>query len=258
MAVPILDSEKVALTVTCLRQRITERFPESGLLTICEQMERISTKTRQRSDEISSPIWWIRVTAWLLIGVVGIVGVVLPSWVASGFTNEELTLRALMELGDPVMNEIVLLGALIFFLFSMETRVKRHRALKAIHELRSIAHVIDMHQLTKDPERVVSSGYKSTSLSPKTTLDQFQLRRYLDYCSEMLSLTGKMAALYVQNFDDGIALSAVNEVESLTTGLSSKIWQKIMILYGMSNHVDQKETASAASNDQDGQPSPNS
>ena len=31
------------------------------------------------------------------------------------------------------------------------------RALKAIHELRSIAHIIDMHQLTKDPERITGA-----------------------------------------------------------------------------------------------------
>ena len=233
MAVPILDGQKVAQTVTCLRKRIGDRFPDTGLLKICEQLERISAKTRQRSDEISSPIWWIRVVGWLLIAMVGIIGVVLPSLVASGFKKEELNLRALVELGDPVLNEIVLVGALIFFLFSLETRVKRHRALKAIHELRSIAHVIDMHQLTKDPERVLSANYESTSVSPVTKLDRFQLRRYLDYCTEMLSLTGKMAALYVQNFDDGVALAAVNEVESLTTGLSNNIWKNIMILYNM-------------------------
>jgi len=40
-------------------------------------------------------------------------------------------------------------------------------------------------------------------------------------------------ALYVQKFDDGVALSAVNEIEDLTTGLSRKIWQKIMILNAM-------------------------
>jgi hypothetical protein len=56
------------------------------------------------------------------------------------------------------------------------------------------------------------------------------LGRYLDYCSEMLSLVGKLAALYVQKFDDPVALAAVNEVEDLTTGLSRKIWQKIMII----------------------------
>ncbi len=51
----------------------------------------------------------------------------------------------------------------------------------------------------------------------------------------MLSLTGKLAALYVQNFDDSVALASVNEVESLTTGLSPKIRQKIMILHSHSS-----------------------
>jgi hypothetical protein len=34
----------------------------------------------------------------------------------------------------------------------------------------------------------------------------------------------------VQRFDDPVTLSAVNDVENLTAGLSRKIWQKIMIL----------------------------
>jgi hypothetical protein len=60
----------------------------------------------------------------------------------------------------------------------------------------------------------------------------YEIMRYLDYCSEMLSLTGKVAALYAQNFRDGVVLSSViNEIENLTTGLSRKIWQKIMILH---------------------------
>jgi len=46
----------------------------------------------------------------------------------------------------------------------------------------------------------------------------------------MLSLIGKLGALYVQKFNDPVALAAVNDVEQLTTGLSRKIWQKIMIL----------------------------
>ena len=40
----------------------------------------------------------------------------------------------------------------------------------------------------------------------------------------------KVAALYVQGFPDAQAVSAVDDVEDLTTGLSRKIWQKIMIL----------------------------
>jgi len=86
-----------------------------------------------------------------------------------------------------------------------------------------------MHQLTKDPEHLLAHR-TTTASSPKQNLSPFELGRYLDYCSEMLSLIGKLAALYVQKFDDPVALAAVNEVEALTTGLSRKIWQKIMII----------------------------
>jgi hypothetical protein len=56
------------------------------------------------------------------------------------------------------------------------------------------------------------------------------LQRYLDYCSEILSLIGKVAALYAQSLPDDVIVSTVNDIESLTDGLSRKIWQKIMIL----------------------------
>jgi len=55
------------------------------------------------------------------------------------------------------------------------------------------------------------------------------LIRYLDYCSDELALISKIAALYVQKFNDPVSMSAVNDVEDLTSGLSRKIWQKIMI-----------------------------
>ena len=40
----------------------------------------------------------------------------------------------------------------------------------------------------------------------------------------------KVSALYAERFDDPVVLQAVEEVEALTTGLSRKIWQKIVIL----------------------------
>jgi hypothetical protein len=124
---------------------------------------------------------------------------------------------------------VVFLGAAIAFLVTLENRVKRGRALSAINELRALAHIIDMHQLTKDPEWVLGRG-EPTGVLPPRQMSRFELSRYLDYCSEMLSLTSKVAALYIQDFDDEVALAAVNEVEDLTTGLSQKIWQKLMIL----------------------------
>ena len=139
------------------------------------------------------------------------------------------------ELGvvEAAINVIVLGGAAAFFLLSLETRYKRRHALQAIHELRAVAHIIDMHQLTKDPERIVEQTSAET-LKPLAgddrLLTRFELGRYLDYCSELLSLNGKIAALYVQHFEDAVVITAVNEVEVLCTGLSRKIWQKIMIL----------------------------
>jgi hypothetical protein len=46
----------------------------------------------------------------------------------------------------------------------------------------------------------------------------------------MLSLVGKLAALYAQSTSDSVVLQSVNDIETLTNGISRKIWQKIMIL----------------------------
>ena len=58
----------------------------------------------------------------------------------------------------------------------------------------------------------------------------FELTRYLDYCSEMLSLTAKLAALYAQSSSDAVVIDAVSDLTTLTTNLSSKIWQKITLV----------------------------
>jgi hypothetical protein len=130
---------------------------------------------------------------------------------------------------EAAMNIVVLLGASLFFLTSLELRMKRHRALRDLHVFRSLAHVVDMHQLTKDPSSVGEQG-PATASSPRHNMSKFELTRYLDYCSEMLSLINKLAAIYAQNLPDAIVIDAVNDIEELTTSLSSKIWQKITIL----------------------------
>jgi hypothetical protein len=134
-------------------------------------------------------------------------------------------------LTEAFLNTLVLAGACLFFLFTLETRIKRSRTLKALHELRSIAHVIDMHQLTKDPVISYSVGAQPTPSSPKRQLNAFELRRYLDYCAEMLSIVGKTAALYSQQMPDEEIVSAANDVEILCASMSHKIWQKIMIIH---------------------------
>jgi hypothetical protein len=76
----------------------------------------------------------------------------------------------------------------------------------------------------------------------------FELNRYLDYCSEMLSLTGKIAATYIQHFEDADAVNAVSEVEQLTSNLSGKIWQKIMATHDIAQWNDEQAAATPVVN----------
>ena len=138
---------------------------------------------------------------------------------------------------DSAVNELVLIGAASYFLLGWETRRKRRRAIRALHALRSLAHIIDMHQLTKDPGTPADVPRKARLHRRSARFTAFELARYLDYCSEMLSLISKVAALYVQNFDDPVTLAAVNDVEQLTGSLSQKLWLKIDILERVTPHT---------------------
>ena len=130
---------------------------------------------------------------------------------------------------EALVNGLIFAGAAAYFLLGLEARRKRKRVLSALHTLRSLAHIVDMHQLTKDPEAVAAPG-RPTASSPERSLTPFQLNRYLDYASEMLAIMGKVAALYVQDFDDSVALNAASDVQDLTVNLSRSIWQKIVVL----------------------------
>jgi hypothetical protein len=227
MAYQHLQSDRIVETVQLLHRRIAERFPHAGLASVCEKLLEIARKAQQRSDEIARPIVWVR----LLSGIVILSVLLTFAWTFSQAKppDEPLTVDEIVTVLEAGINDVVLIGATIFFFVTLETRIKRGRALKAIHELRSMAHIVDMHQLTKDPERILRHG-PDTKSSPKRTMTQFELSRYLDYCSEMMSLIGKVAALYVQEFADEVAVAAVNDIENLTTGMARKIWQKLMVL----------------------------
>jgi hypothetical protein len=176
---------------------------------------------------IAAPNIALRAAVYFLIsaGVVGLL--VIAFGIKFQIGNAELL--SVLQAVEAAANIVVLLGAALFFLISLETRLKRNRSLRDLHVFRSIAHVFDMHQLTKDPSSVLASDH-ATASSPPRTMTPFELTRYLDYCSEMLSLTSKLAAVYAQNLPDPVVIDAVYDIESLTTNLSQKIWQKITIV----------------------------
>ncbi len=87
-------------------------------------------------------------------------------------------------------------------------------------------------QLTKDPDGIIKGAVR-TQNSPKREMTAYELGRYLDYCTEMHAMISKMGYLYIADFQDPVATKSANDLEMLTTGLSRKVWQKIMILKSM-------------------------
>ena len=220
-----LDVTKTIETIDQLRLRIGDRFPDSGLFKVCGELREIATHSNQTIRFVSRPIYWLRIGFGFLI-LAGLITLVY-SFTLIDPEMGKIEFVDLVQAAESSVNDLIFIGAAIYFLFRTETIMKRKRALKDLHELRTIAHVIDMHQLTKDPKSLNANG---TQHSPKREMNNYELSRYLDYCSEMLSLTSKVSALYANDYNDEVVLNTINEIEDLTTSLSGKVWQKIMII----------------------------
>lgn len=232
-----LDAPKIIATLERLERRIEERFPESSLCRVAHEISVTARTLSQTALSLGNPHWPQRIAAAVLIVTLVVASLTaLGALVARVAREQGGTFGNITDLAQGVeatVNDAIFLGIAIYFLISWERRAKRKVALRALHQLRSLAHVVDMHQLTKDPDRLMHPQ-ADTASSPERTMTAEQLGRYLDYCSEMLSLMGKVAALFPQRFDDSIVLEAASDIENLTIGLSRKVWQKITLLQSSS------------------------
>jgi hypothetical protein len=213
-----LNPDRIIETLKRLNGRIDKRFPDSGLSRVCGELAATAEHTARRAAAIAAHNWPLRITVSIII-----VGGVYALFSALRFLHLEdiQTNIGLLQTLEAAVNLLILFGGATWFLIGLDDRLKRQRALDQLHTLRSIAHVVDMHQLTKDPHSVASG---------EGTLSADDLRRYLDYCAEMLALIAKLAALYAERMRDPVVIDAVTEIENLTTGLSRKIWQKISLI----------------------------
>lgn len=225
-----LNAEKIEQTIETLQKRIEERFPGRGLSKLCGELLTIAREDRQKMSWRQRPNLWLRSG----VGVTFAAAVIALVWSIMSLSAQRIEVEveafSIIQGIEAVLNVVALAGAAIWFLLNLESNMRRDQVLADLHELRSIAHVVDMHQLTKDPT-VLASTYTGTASSDHTPkMSSFELVRYLDYCAEMLALTGKLAALYMQDVRDPVIIETVSEIEDLTGNLSRKIWQKIMIL----------------------------
>ena len=227
-----LDSDAVATTLERLHERIVARFPQRNLRMVAEQVGLVITRVKSESSERRKQQRMVRTGC-----IVGVAIVVTLAVVAIALSIRDALHTASgtpafewLPVVESGINDLAFAAIAIFFLISLPARQRRRQTLATLHRLRSLAHVIDMHQLTKDPERIRSAPPPTdASIVPDLTPDQ--LGRYLDYCSELLSLVSKTAALCSQDSADPLVLETVSEIESLTLGMSRKIWQKISLLH---------------------------
>lgn len=212
-----LEPDKLEATIRKVAARIGERFPGSGLASQADALVKIADEACTRGERIRAPRWGLRAISGASLALLAAALIFViheakpPTWPV-----------AAVELAqgiDAALSTLILVGAAIAFVATLELRLKRKQALDALHELRVLAHVIDMHQLGKDPVQ----GPDQAELA-------FALNAYLNECSDLLALIGKVAAFYVQGFHDPVVLRTVNEIEDLTNGLSRKIWQKLTLL----------------------------
>jgi hypothetical protein len=235
MAYRSIETRAIIKTIETLNKRIGERFPGRGLNGVGAELLAAAQDAQARTTHLQQPWLWVRASsAALVAGGTLVLGLLVtrvqwPNLSQLVGPGHETGVFDVFSGVEAAANVVLLFGAGVFFVLRHEERAKRRQALAALHELRSLAHVIDMHQLTKDPTVMLTPGQRTPS-APKDVMTAFELVRYLDYCAEMLSLTGKIAALYAERVQDSVVIEAVNDIEALTTNFARKIWQKISLV----------------------------
>ncbi|MBE1548530.1 hypothetical protein GGC64_002554 [Mycobacterium sp. OAS707] len=225
-----LAADHVAATVGHLERRIQARFGERGLTKAARDLGHLVVSVQRQAEESHDRL---RRTTLVARGVsITIVAVTLAALV---YSLRSVVIDGLARTADwvplveSIINDLVFAAIAVVFLWAFPERLERRTMLRLLHRMRSLAHVIDMHQLSKDPEQL-SPTYTPTEQSIVHGLDADQLYHYLGYCSEMLSLTAKTAALCGEYSTDSVVLETISYIETLTTELSDKIWQKISLL----------------------------
>jgi hypothetical protein len=61
-----LDPQKIVDTIERLNQRVSERFPEAGLASVCSRLHDISENMKKRAEWIGRPVYWLRGITWLI------------------------------------------------------------------------------------------------------------------------------------------------------------------------------------------------
>ena len=225
-----LEPVPVIETARRLCDRIGARFPDRGIQRVAEELASLTEQVADTSAGSRRRSRLVRTGSRAMIGVV-----VLVALVAFGFAVEAAFTEApdngldWLPLIESAVNDLVFVAIAVVVLHSVPERVQRSDLLAKLHRLRSLAHIIDMHQLTKEPE-ILRDAFVNGTDGADVDLTPEQIEYYLEYCTELLSLVAKAAALCAEESQDDVVLNTVSTIETLTMGMSRRVWQKITVL----------------------------
>jgi len=122
----VLDADKILETLERLGRRVRERFPEAGLNSVAAELLAIGRDTQRRAAFVNRPYRPVRALAVSLI-VLLLVVVVLGATASLRVTGRIENLGSLMQALEATVNDLVFVGIAIWFLATIETRIKRRR-----------------------------------------------------------------------------------------------------------------------------------
>ena len=160
MAHEQLRAADVQATADRLVLRIRARFPTRNLTKVAEQLAVVASE----AEKTRHPPWWVRplrIASIVVIAVLVVITVVSLAALVGELVGAGSTLTWLQAV-ETVVNDVVFVGITVIFLWLLPAHLERRRILAELHRLRSLAHVIDMYQLTKDPERF-SAAFRPTA-----------------------------------------------------------------------------------------------
>ncbi len=139
-----LDSDHLIRTAGALRRRIEERFADSGLGRVAEEHQAVTGEAAATAATIAKPDWMLR--SFVIIGCLALLGVLGAVTSQLKFTHGTQGWSDTLQGLEALVNDLIFAGVAVYFLLGLETRRKRQRVLSALHTLRSLAHIVDMHR----------------------------------------------------------------------------------------------------------------
>src|SRR5262249_11760288 len=134
-----LDPARIIETAEDLARRVSDKLPGRRLAGFAVELAQIARQTDGRAREARRPVLAIRLASALAAA-----GSLLGLWYLASHIHarwEFGTVAELFEAADAGFNLLVVLAGALWFLITLEARIKRRKALESIEELREFIHV---------------------------------------------------------------------------------------------------------------------